>query len=275
MARIYCPKGNPSECMATIYDYGDGLVEGSWYPYPESKNRYPEEKAERGESENREENELFAIRRAKTKARRLILTIRPTSLGTTTFRENVTDPERAWKVQERFQRLVHEKFPSDKFIVFPELQKRGAFHFHFPIAGWMPKQKLHYYHKCWKRAAGKLGGTFNVSWHRMAGVSDKDNTVKICNYLLKYLVKQLGNAVRELGGHRYRASKEIKLNRTRYLIDAQTIMEAASELVALIAHHGGVARYYFQSDGNDNAPIYGWACSWGGGKRDNNGFVPP
>lgn len=37
MARIYCPKGNPSECMATIYDYGDGLVEGSWYPYPEPK----------------------------------------------------------------------------------------------------------------------------------------------------------------------------------------------------------------------------------------------
>lgn len=23
--------------MATIYDYGDGLVEGSWYPYPEPK----------------------------------------------------------------------------------------------------------------------------------------------------------------------------------------------------------------------------------------------
>ena len=61
MARIYCPIGNPSECMATIYDYGDGLVEGSWYPYPEPKNRYPEEKAERGESENREENEQIML----------------------------------------------------------------------------------------------------------------------------------------------------------------------------------------------------------------------
>jgi hypothetical protein len=268
MPRLFHFKSNPAECMATIYDYGDGLVEGSWYPYPEFNNRYPEGKAARGESENREVNEEFAIRRAKTKARRLILTIKPSSLGTTTFRENVTDPIIAWKVQERFQRLVHEKFPNDKFIVFPELQKRGAFHFHFPIAGWMPKNKLKFYHKCWKRAARKLGGTFNISWHRRAGVSDKDNTVKICNYLLKYLTKQLGNAMRDLGGHRYRASKEIKPKRIRYLIDAQTIMEAAQELVALIAKHGGVTKYYFQSDGNNNAPIYGWACSWGAMKFD-------
>lgn len=258
--------------MATIYDYGDGLVEGSWYPFPEPKNRCPEEKAKRGESENREENELFAIRRAKTKARRLVLMLRPTSLGTTTFRDNVTDPIKAWGIQERFQRLVHKRFPNEKFVVFPELQERGAFHFHFPICGWMTKEKLRYFHQCWRKASRKHGGTFNVSWHRKAGVSDRDNTVKICNYLLKYLTKQLGNAVRALGGHRYRASKDIKLNRTRYLIDAQTIMEAAHELVSLIQHHGGVVKYYFQSDGNDNAPIYGWACTWGNNRNFN--FVP-
>lgn len=178
--------------MATIYDYGNGLVEGSWTSIRDFPRR-PREKAQKGESEDREANELFAIRRAKTKARRLILTLRPTSLGTTTFRNNVADPEVAWRVQDKFVRFVHRRFPNDKFIVFPELQKRGAFHFHFPIAGWMPKEKLKYYHHCWRKAAGKHGGTFNVSWNRKAGVSDAENAVKICNYLTKYLSKQLGN----------------------------------------------------------------------------------
>jgi len=263
MARPFSPTGNPAECMATIYDYGDGLVEGSWYPYPEQKDRYPQEKAKRGESANRAENEEFAIRRAKTTARRLILTIRPHSLGTTTFRDNVTDPKKAWSIQERFQRLIHQRYPNEKFIVFPELQERGAFHFHFPISGWMPKEKLRYYHQCWRKASRKHGGTFNVSWHRRAGVSEKDNTVKICNYLLKYLTKQLGQAMRTLGGHRYRASKDIKPNKTRYLIDADTVSKAASELVSLILMHGGFVKYYFQSTGEDKAPIYGWACTWG------------
>lgn len=68
-------KGPPASQMATIYHYGDGLVEGSWTairPPP----RWVNAKAKRGESANREQNEIFAIRRAKTKARRLILTLR-------------------------------------------------------------------------------------------------------------------------------------------------------------------------------------------------------
>lgn len=139
--------------MATIYDYGDGLVEGSWYPYPERREICPEEKAKRGESKKREENEEFTIRRARTKARRLILTLRPTSLGTTTFRDNVTDPKTAWRVCDKFIRLIHKRYIGDKFIIFPELQERGAFHFHFPICGWMPKEKLRFYHSCWRKAS--------------------------------------------------------------------------------------------------------------------------
>jgi hypothetical protein len=78
--------------MATIYDYGNGLIEGSWISIRPEPKWLDKEKAKRGESQNREQNELFAIRRAKTQARRLILTLRPTSLGTTTFREKVTAP---------------------------------------------------------------------------------------------------------------------------------------------------------------------------------------
>ena len=40
-------------------------------------------------------------------SRRLILTLRPTSLGTTTFRDNVTDPKIAWKVCDKFIRLIY------------------------------------------------------------------------------------------------------------------------------------------------------------------------
>jgi hypothetical protein len=114
--------------MATIYDYGNGLIEGSWSSIRPEPKWLDKEKAKRGESQNREQNELFAIRRAKTQARRLILTLRPTSLGTTTFREKVTDAKTAWRVMDKLIRFVHKRFPGDKFIVFPELQERGAFH---------------------------------------------------------------------------------------------------------------------------------------------------
>lgn len=264
--------GPPAGQMATIYDYGDGLVEGSWISIRESFLRV-REKAARGESENREENEIFAMRRAKTQARRLILTLRPTSLGTTTFRENVTDPQSAWAAQEKFIRLVHGKFPNNKFITFPELQERGAFHFHFPICGWMLRQKLNYYHQCWRRAAGKHGGTFNVRWRRGAGVSNAENSVKICNYLTKYLSKQIGQTPRELGAHRYRASKDIQPPRVRYLMDAQTLEQCGEELANLIHNvHGARVKYYFQSSEDSPVPVFGWACTW---RRRNNTIPPP
>ena len=99
--------------MATIYDYGNGLVEGSWTSI-RHESRYIGVKAKRGESADREVNEMFAIRRAKTNARRLILTLRPTSFGTTTFRENLTDPKAAWRVMDKFMRFVHKRFADDQ-----------------------------------------------------------------------------------------------------------------------------------------------------------------
>jgi len=60
--------GPPAGQMATIYDYWDGLVEGSWMSIREPSVR-PREKAVQGESENREEKEIFAMRGAKTQAR--------------------------------------------------------------------------------------------------------------------------------------------------------------------------------------------------------------
>ncbi|MFY9328809.1 MAG: hypothetical protein WAO76_12470 [Georgfuchsia sp.] len=263
----------PAGQMVTIYDYGDGLVEGTWMSMREGSLR-PKEKAERGESENREENEIFACRRAKTKARRLILTLRPSSLGTTTFRDNVADPKTAWRVMDRFIRFVHKRYPSDKFIAFPELQERGAFHFHFPITGWMPKEKLKYYHDCWRKASGKHGGTFNVRWRRAPGVSNAENTVKICNYLTKYLSKQIGKTPRELGAHRYRASKDITPKRVRYLMDEDTLQRCSEELAELIfCNHNGLVEYYFQSSLDSPVPVFGWACTWGGRRR--HGKSPP
>lgn len=263
MTRCFRPPGRENGQMVTIYDYGAGLVEGTWTTIEPDPLRVAE-KAKRGESANRAQNEQFAFRRAKTTARRLILTLRPSSLGTTTFRDNVKDPDIAWQAMDRFIRFVRRRFPDDKFIVFPELQQRGAVHFHFPICGWMPKQKLRYYHECWRKASGKHGGTFNVSWNRKASVSDSENTVKICNYPIMYLSKQLGKTRKELGQHRYRASKEIKLSRTKYLIDAQTLDRAAEGLVALIeGRHSGEVKYYFRFPLDSKVPVFGWACTWG------------
>jgi len=66
--------------------------------------------------------------------------------------------------------------------------------------------------------------------------------------------KQLGQTPRELGKHRYRASKGIQPPRVRYLLDAQTLDKAAQELVSLIEQHGGVAKYTLRARWTVKAP---------------------
>ena len=97
--------------------------------------------------------------------------------------------------------------------------------------------------------------------------------MKICNYLCKYLSKQFGTAPRALGEHLYRASKDIRPPRYQYLLDTETLDQAAGELVALIELHGGIAKYYFQSSLDSKTPVFGWACSWG--KERGLGRPPP
>ncbi|MBX9811249.1 MAG: hypothetical protein K2Y16_06520 [Burkholderiales bacterium] len=66
----------------------------------------------------------------------------------------------------------------------------GSWHSIRDVVRRQPKEKLRYYHDCWRKASRKYSGTFNVSWRRRHGVSDSENAVRICNYLSKYMSKQ-------------------------------------------------------------------------------------
>lgn len=130
---------SPEVYRATIHDYGDGLCEVSYRLIPEEwKNSWGSgnyQQTVRGDSDNREVNEENAVRRAKSKARKLIITMRANHLLTLTFRERIDDLQVAWKRFEQFIRFVHERYPQWQYVAAPELQKRGSWHFHVAVKG--------------------------------------------------------------------------------------------------------------------------------------------
>lgn len=130
---------SPKDYRATIHDYGDGLCETSYRLIPDSwKNRWGAgnyQQSIRGKSDNREINEENAVRRAKSKVRKLAITLRADHLLTLSFRDRIDDLGEAWKLLEKFVRRIHTQYPNWAYVAVPELQKRGAWHFHLAMRG--------------------------------------------------------------------------------------------------------------------------------------------
>lgn len=99
---------NEASYRITLRNYGNGLGEIGWSFRPTLKPN----KAAKGSSENREENESRAVRRAKSRIRQRILAAQADHLLTLTYRENVTDYDRACGDLTRFVRLVKARMPE-------------------------------------------------------------------------------------------------------------------------------------------------------------------
>lgn len=163
------------ECCAIRLDQGDSLKRGG------GAGRKNDKKQEMDESTFNK-----SISRAKTAIRRKSLALQADRMLTLTFKENVTDITEAWAVYKYFCKLMkfryREKF---RYVAVPELQKRGAVHFHIALSG--------FYHlgtvrRLWKRAAGKRGGSVHITSPRKAG-KNSWNPKNIAVYIAKYISK--------------------------------------------------------------------------------------
>jgi hypothetical protein len=115
---------------------------------------------------------------------------------TLTFRRNVTCIKEAWGVAIRFIRAKRDAEGGFQYVIVPERQKRGAWHFHLAVRGW---QDLRLIRSCWKRA----GGCGNVDVRPFKGPNHK-----MASYMSKYISKSFTqDELSTRSHHRYRRSQ--------------------------------------------------------------------
>ena len=228
------------------YDYGDGLAEIGW----SFVGAIVVGKAGRGESEDRDLHEIRAIRRARSRLRRLILSANANHLLTLTYRANVTDFGQTSSDLARFIRRVRTYLPGWVYIAVPERQKRGAWHWHLAVIG---RQDVDLLRTCWRDVV--LDGNIDVKEpkHRSG-----NKRLALVRYLGKYLAKGFEEGSRVLNGHRYRASLGIEVpSQSIELLPEYRGRVTEFALEQLRAKAGSVGHVW-----TDEGSLMGWACSW-------------
>lgn len=197
-----------------------------------------------------ETNAERAARRAKSKVRKLIMTMQADRMLTLTFRDNLTELDTASKLFVRFIKLVHKSYPNYKYVMVAERQKRGAWHFHLAVRGF---QDVGFLRAQWRSLAD---GNIDVTNPRVRG--DKSlSSPMIAGYLTKYLSKQFAES-HEFNRYRYRASNGIELQQHSFWLNSQSWSEVQKEAGNLISQtYGQIGAYFFSDDWNS-----GWFASW-------------
>lgn len=227
-------------------DYGGGLGEIGWSFVP---NRSPFKSAGNGQSDQRELNEVRAVRRARSRLRQLILAANADHLLTLTYRENVTDFRQSCNDLTRFIRAVRTNLPGWVFIAVPEKQQRGAWHWHLAVVG---RQDVDLLRICWRGVIGE--GNIDVQKPKRG----LNRRLSIVNYLGKYLAKGFAEGHRELNGHRYRASLGIKVPSESVAIPKHMRGEVSAYLIEQLHRRCGSVGFVW----TDQQLMAGWACSW-------------
>lgn len=161
---------------------------------------------ERGKG-NREENEKRALGRAKANMKRDLLEIGADRMLTLTYRENMTDREKAKKDLQEFERRVRRCYPGWRGVGTWEAQERGALHCHMGIAGFYDVKVLR---RLWRRTVGE--GNIDIAFKP----NGRGNAfTKVANYITKYIAKDVENG-RTFGQHRYHRSRDIERRCERF-----------------------------------------------------------
>jgi len=186
--------------VVETWDYLDARV---------MRGRTPERK-EKSERTKRPDS----IYRAKRMIRWLVSANakRPTAyFYTVTFSKNVTSYAEAVIVWEKFRRILKKEFPQIAYVVVPELQKRGAWHFHAAIFNAPSVAELQ---KTYGKRQTNDGGQayawkwrFTVMWSQANGhdadsgevdraeIQPVKDHVRLSRYITKYITKETGDRV--------------------------------------------------------------------------------
>ena len=229
-----------------LIHYGGGLGEIGWSFVPALIPK----KSIRGNSEQRDENEDRAVRRAKSRLRQLILSAHVDHLLTLTYRENVTDYDRACADLARFVRRVKGQLQGWPYVAVPERQKRGAWHWHLAVKG---RQDVNLLRSLWRQIVGE--GNIDVNPPRGKGT---ERHLFLVRYLGKYLAKGFADGDRELNGRRFRASLGIDVPFEYLTLPKECRGDVMGVALSRLVEVAGSVGFVWTADDQSA----GWACSW-------------
>lgn len=237
---------NQGRYRITLRNYGEGLAEIGW----SFVSSVAPNKATRGQSAKRDENESRAVRRARSRLRHLVLAANADHLLTLTYRENMTDFEQACADLTRFVRLVRVSLSGWAYIAVAENQKRGAWHWHLAVVG---RQDVDLLRSRWRKVIGEG----NIDVNPPKGTA-KHRRLALVKYLGKYLAKGFTEGTRDLNARRFRAALGIEVPIAYSTLPEEARGNAAGyALNQLKLAAGSVGFAWIPED----QPA-GWACSW-------------
>lgn len=147
------------------------------------------------ELKKQEDNLKKSLYRTKQNLKRLINSnIALRKFVTLTFAENLQDIEKANKYFELFIKRLKYKYPNLQYIAIPELQKRGAVHYHLLL-------NLPYVKNSKLREIWGLG---------FVNIRSTQHSRNIGSYLSKYLTKDNFNVKVFKGKKKYFYSRNLK-----------------------------------------------------------------
>lgn len=238
-------------------------------------------KAKRGESENREANDIDAGKAAKKKVREKCKTIGADRLVTLTYRENMTEREQALKDWKEFTRRLR-KCIAFHYVAVMELQEgfkkgnlqaqegRASIHFHVAVAG---RQNYHLLRSIWQSvlgtgANGQKMGQINVRNPANFGFG-KDGVHKLAAYLAKYCTKSM--ECREIDQKRFFSSRGIvKPEVIAWRLHSNDMLSACEVAFAIAAEGNLDGMVVYHNKGLQTI----WIATAPGRSRDNPFSAP-
>lgn len=206
-------------------------------------------RAKRGESEKREQNDEDSAKRAKQAVRHRCKAISADRMITLTYRENMHDFERLKRDWDTFRRKMskHRQF---HYVAAIELQERGAFHIHVAVHG---RQSYHLLKAIWLGIVGEGMGFAHVRnpndfyKNKLPGASKDNRQLQhlIAGYLSKYITKD--QQAHELNKKRYWSSRGIVIPEKNYyqLPYGTSESEAYAYVIRLAAEHNNENMVFF------------------------------
>lgn len=181
-----------SICQSVSWEHEATMSDEAYAMYLDAKAAYETPEVL---EEKRLAHRERAARRAKTKVRRICKVMGVDALLTLTFRENVTDFDRARAYLKEFIRRMRRLVPGFQYVAAAERQARGAWHWHLAIHA-LPKDlpasngvKVKSYSvvlAVWRRVTGEAGGAVNQSLRKR---HSRKTSSKVASYISKYVLK--------------------------------------------------------------------------------------
>jgi hypothetical protein len=178
---------------------GNIWVDGAWHKH---------EPTEAEKLEKLTSNKERAVRRAKTKMRRIVKHRNLSTMLTCTYRENMVDRARIVRDLDAMIKRIRRVIPGFEYLYVLERQKRGAWHAHFAVKrvqshylqGGVLVKSYDMLRAMWRGVVGADNGMVDVK-HRQANRRGIEGLV---GYLHKYFGKDFGDG--QSGENSYAAS---------------------------------------------------------------------